>query len=70
MHAIEFQATVKDGTIEIPPEHRAEFRDRVQVRLQTLEKPAGGSTYLDELIAHPVKLKEFRPLSRDEAHAR
>ena len=70
MHTVEFQATVKDGTIEIPPEHRAEFRDRVQVRLQTVDKPLGGRTYLDELIAHPLRLKGFRALSRDEAHAR
>lgn len=70
MHTVEFQAMVKNGTIEIPPEHRAEFRDRVRVRLQTLERPVGSRTYLDELIAHPLKLKGFRPLTRDEAHAR
>ena len=70
LHTVEFQATVKDGTIEIPPEHRAEFRDRVHVRLQTIEEPTGERTYLDELLAHPLKLKGFRPLSRDEAHAR
>jgi hypothetical protein len=30
MHTVEIQATVKDGTIEIPPVHRAELCDRVQ----------------------------------------
>jgi hypothetical protein len=61
MHTIEFQATVKDGTIEIPVEHRAEFCDRVQVRLQTINEPAGGRNLIDELLARPRKLKGGGP---------
>lgn len=70
MHAIEFQATIKDGMIEIPSKYRDEFRDRVKVRLQALEEPTHCRNMIDELMARPLKLTGFRPLSREEAHAR
>ena len=70
MHTVEFQTTVKNGTIEIPPEHQGEFPDHVKVTLQSIDAPPGGENLIDELIARPLKLPGFRLLTREEAHAR
>lgn len=37
MYGIEFQATIKNGLIEIPPEYRAQFAADVRVILLTKE---------------------------------
>ena len=70
MLAVEFQATVKDGVIEIPPEYRDQIRGRVRVILLTDEALAVKANMIDVLLAHPVEVQDFRPLTREEAHAR
>lgn len=70
MRIIEFQTTVKNGTIDVPPEHREQFRDRVKVTLQTIDAPVTGENFIDELLARPLKVPGFQPLTREEAHAR
>jgi len=70
MLVVEFQATVKDGVIEIPPEYRGQVRGRVRVILLTDEAPAVKANMIDVLLAHPVEVQDFRPLTREEAHAR
>ena len=70
MLAVEFQATVKDGVIEIPPEYRDQIRGRVRVILLTDEARALKANMIDVLLAHPVEVQDFRPLTREEAHAR
>jgi hypothetical protein len=69
MHALEFFATVKNGVIEIPREYLKNLTNRVRVILLVEEaKPAVN--FIDELLAHPVRVNGFRPLTREEVHAR
>lgn len=70
MYAVEFQTTVKDGVIEIPPEYRGQIPGRVRVILLADEMPKAAANMIDVLLAHPVEVQGFRPLSREEAHAR
>jgi hypothetical protein len=70
MYAVEFQTTVKDGVIEIPPEYRGKVPGRVRVILLADEMPKATANMIDVLLAHPVEVQGFRPLSREEAHAR
>ena len=69
MAAVEFDAHVADGTIPIPPAHH----DAIQGSVHVIVIPhavSGPSTKIDELLANPLKIDGFRPLSRDEAHER
>lgn len=69
MAAIEFEAHVTNGMIEIPPVHRAELQGSVHV-IVIPEARAVGNTKIDELLANPLQVTGFRPLTRDEAHER
>jgi len=63
MHALEFFAAVKNGVIEIPREYLKHLTNRVRVILLVEEaKPAVN--FIDELLAHPVRVNGFRPLTR------
>lgn len=70
MIAVEFQTKVKDGTIEIPPEYRDDFKDNVRVILLAEQPRVEVRTLIDELLENPVKVANFRPFSRDEIYAR
>lgn len=70
MHAIEFQTIVRDGTIEIPPEHRAQFQHRVKVILLAEDVLQPDVDLIDQLLAKPLQVKGFRPLGREEADVR
>ena len=70
MYAIEFQATVKDGMIEIPQQYRKNLSKRVRVILLIEEVPSATRNFIDQLLTHPVKVEGFRPLTREESHAR
>ncbi|GIX47878.1 MAG: hypothetical protein KatS3mg131_2089 [Candidatus Tectimicrobiota bacterium] len=70
MFAIEFQATVKEGMIEIPRQYLGKITNRVRVILLVEEAPETTTTFIDQLLAHPVRVKGFRPLSREEIYAR
>jgi hypothetical protein len=67
---VEFQATVNDGIIEIPPKYRDQVTGRVRVILLADEMPAVKANRIDLLLAHPVEVEGFTPLTREEAHAR
>jgi hypothetical protein len=67
---VEFQAIVNDGVIEIPPEHRDQVTGRVRVILLSDESPAVKANMIDLLLAHPVEVEGFTPLTREEAHDR
>ncbi len=71
MRAVEFQARVKEGKIEIPSQYRGRIQGWVRVIL-LVEEPAPPATanFIDRLLAQPVQVKDFRPLSREEIHAR
>ena len=69
METIAFSATIKGGFIEIPEEYRDRLKPSVRVILLSEEEDQEADI-IDQLLEHPLKLKEFRPLSREEAHAR
>ena len=69
MHALEFYATVKNGIIEIPREYLKNLTNRVRVIL-LVEEAKSAVNFIDELLAHPVRVKGFRPLTREEVYAR
>jgi len=70
MYAIEFQATVKNGVIEIPRQYLRNLTNRVRVILLVEEADKTTVNFIDQLLAHPVRVKGFRPLTREEVHAR
>ena len=70
MQSVEFQTTVRNGTIEIPPEWRSSFTNQVRVILQAEETSTPTKNLIDQLLTRPVRLKTFRPIPREELHAR
>ena len=69
METIEFRTTIKGGIIEIPEEYRDRLTPSVRVILLN-EEENQPSDIIDRLLERPLKVKGFRPLSRDDAHAR
>ncbi len=69
MIAIEFWTMVKEGKIEIPRKYLEKITDRVRVILLVEETPKMTANFIDQLLAHPVRVKEFKPLSREEIYA-
>lgn len=74
MFAIEFNTIIEDGIIKIPVEYQKRFTKGVRVILlsEELENEAlpEGGTYIDRLLANPIQVKDFRPLTRDEIYER
>jgi hypothetical protein len=71
LQAVEFQAFVTNGMIEIPREYRKRLNQRVRVIVLTEEDHSAQlTTLIDELLLNPIKIEGFTPLTRDEAHAR
>ena len=69
MYAVEFQAQIKNGTIEIPEAYRSRFKERVRVILLA-EEESTTVTLIDRLLRYPVKVPGFKPLTREEMHER
>lgn len=69
MYAVEFQAKIKNGTIEVPDEHKDRFKGLVRVILLAEDHPA-QEDLIDQLLAHPIKLEQFRPFTREETYER
>lgn len=70
METIQFRTRIKNGVIEVPRKYQGKFKDNVRVILVVEGSKTKAANYLDELMAHPLKVKRFRPLTREEAHAR
>ena len=71
MRTAEFEADVRNGTIEIPAEYRNLFADSVRVTLSSDEPdPRPSLTILDQWLAEPIRVANFQPLSREQAHER
>lgn len=71
MRTAEFEAEVKNGTVEIPAEYREQFGNSVRVTLSSEEPDPGSSlTILDQWLASPIRISDFQPLSREQAHVR
>ena len=69
MYAVEFQAKVKNGMIEIPARYRDKLKQmvRVIVLAETGEKTGN---LIDQLLEKPLRVKDFKPLTREEIYAR
>jgi ureidoglycolate hydrolase len=70
MQAIEFRAKIKNGFIEIPNQYSDKLSDRVRVILLVEQTPATTGNLINQLLAHPVRVQGFYPLTREEVHAR
>jgi hypothetical protein len=69
MYAVEFQAKIKDGTIEIPEVYRHRFKEHVRVILLA-EEESTTVNLIDQLLQHPLKVAGFKPFTRDEMYER
>ena len=70
MNALEFYTTIKNGRIEVPREYLRNLTNRVRVILLVDEDTRSAENFIDELLANPIKVKGFRPLTREEVYAR
>lgn len=69
MFSVEFKARIKNGSIEIPRKYRRNLTKRVRVILVT-EREKNSAGFIDQLLARPARVQGFRPLTREQAHAR
>ena len=69
MYAVEFQAKIKNGTIEIPEVYRSRLKERVRVILLAEEENTTGN-FIDQLLQHPLTVTGFKPFARDEIYER
>ena len=69
MYAVEFQAKVKNGSIEIPEEYKTRFKERVRVILLAEEENTTAN-FIDHLLQHPISIAGFTPLTREEIYER
>ena len=70
MYAVEFQTTIKNGVIEIPAEYQRNLNRSVRVILLAEDVPQATKGFIDQLLARPVRIKNFHPLTREEIYAR
>jgi hypothetical protein len=69
MHAVEFKAKIKNGMIEIPSQYKDKLKEIVRVIILTDDSEA-TTNLIDQLLASPLKVKNFKPLSRAEVYER
>ena len=69
MQAVEFDAKIKNGKIEIPPNYQNKLGENVKVILLAEEKE-DSIDMIDYLTKHPINVNNFKPLSRDEIYDR
>jgi hypothetical protein len=67
MYAIEFQTKVKDGSIIIPEEYKDKFKGSVRVIILS-EETADKFDMIEHLLANPVDVDGFTPLTREEIY--
>lgn len=67
MQAVEFQARIKNGMIEIPAQYKDKLKEIVRVIILTDESEP-TTNLIDQLLASPLKVKDFKPLSRAEIY--
>ena len=70
MSTFEFQARPKDGRIEIPEEYKDKIVGTVRVTITPEEQAKGSIDMVERLLERPLSVKDFSPLTREEAHER
>ncbi len=69
MQTIIFDTTIKDGVIELPPEHHAHAGGAVRVIIVEAA-PEVAHDMIDQLLATPIAAPGFNPMARDALHDR
>ncbi|NJO83049.1 MAG: hypothetical protein HC828_09635 [Blastochloris sp.] len=69
MYAVEFQTSIKDGTIEIPSEYRNRFKGSIRVIILA-EEQTEATNMIEYLMKNPIHAPGFTPLKRDELYER
>lgn len=69
MYAVEFQTTIKNGMIEIPAEYQQNLKRSVRVILLAEDVGQTTKSFIDQLLARPLRVKDFQPLTREEIYA-
>lgn len=69
MSPVEFETKIENGSIRVPDEYKDRFKDPVRVILLADEETP-GSDLIDRLLASPLKIAGFAPLSRQEIYER
>ena len=69
MTAAQFDTEIQDGVLALPPGLKGEFEGPVHVIL-VKDDDGAGDDVIAELLAAPVEVTDFAPLSRDEANER
>jgi len=70
MVTVQFKTKIKNGVIQIPKKYQGKLRANVRVILKVENKKSKSKNYLDKLIAHPVKVKNFKPVAREQIYVR
>ena len=69
-----FQARVNNGKIEIPLEYQDEIHNAEIVEIVILQLPKKKhfpqTGIINQLIANPIKIADFQPLTREQANER
>jgi hypothetical protein len=69
MYAIEFQTKIKNGVIEIPQDYRNKLKENVKVIILAEEEEI-ASDMIEQLLESPLKVENFKPLTREEIYER
>lgn len=70
MHSVEFHTFIKDGAIEIPAEHLPLLSGGATVIVVPDASKPVSPNLIDQLLANPLRIPGFQPLTREESHGR
>ena len=70
MYAVEFKTKIKDGIIIIPKKYRKILKKNVKVIVLTEEKESQKPDIIDNMLDSPLKISDFKPMSRDDIYDR
>lgn len=69
MQAVEFRAKIKNGMIEIPAQYKDKLKEIVRVIILT-DDSEPTTNLIDRLLVSPLKVANFKPLTRAEIYER
>ncbi len=70
MYAIEFRTKMIDGIIKVPKKYRPRIKRNVKVILLTEDVVDTSFNMIGELLKHPLRIPDFRPLRRETIYDR
>ncbi|MUG96140.1 hypothetical protein F7734_28890 [Scytonema sp. UIC 10036] len=69
MLAVEFQANIQNGLVEVPERYRQELENYKNVRVIILvDETQPQVDMIDYLLEHPIQVDNQTPLKRDEIY--